>query len=124
MSADRALPEVYDVLAPDGFEVRLLAASALGSMAHFTLPSGQVSLAVVHRSVEEIWYVIAGQGHMWRKAGDIETVTVLTPGLSLIIPVGTQFQFRNDGADALKAVAVTLPPWPGMDEAVFVEGKW
>jgi mannose-6-phosphate isomerase-like protein (cupin superfamily) len=124
MSADRALPDAYDVLAPDGSEVRILAGSERGSMAHFTLPPGQVSLAVAHRSVEEIWYVIAGQGRMWRKTGDVETVTDLTPGLSLTIAVGTQFQFRNDGAEALKAVAVTMPPWPGMDEAVFVTGKW
>jgi mannose-6-phosphate isomerase-like protein (cupin superfamily) len=124
VSTDRALPEAYDVLAPDGSEVRILAGSERGSMAHFTLPPGQVSLAVVHRSVEEIWYVIAGQGRMWRKTGDVETVTDLTPGLSLTIAVGTQFQFRNDGVDALKAVAVTIPHWPGVDEAVLVGGKW
>lgn len=124
MSADRLLPLDYDVLAPDGSEVRILASTERGSMAHFTLPPGQVSVAVAHCSVEEIWYIIAGQGLMWRKSGDMESVTELNAGLSLTIPVGTEFQFRNNGEQALMAVAVTMPPWPGMDEAVFVDGKW
>jgi len=124
MTSDRPLPHAYDVLAPDGSEVRILASTQRGSMAHFTLPPGQVSVAVAHRSVEEIWYIIAGQGLMWRKSGDLESVTELNAGLSLTIPVGTEFQFRNIGEHALMAVAVTMPPWPGMDEAYVVQGKW
>lgn len=124
MTSDKLLPLDYDVLAPDGSEVRILASTARGSMAHFTLPPGQVSVAVAHRSVEEIWYIIAGQGLMWRKSGDMESVTELNAGLSLTITVGTQFQFRNDGERALMAIAVTMPPWPGMDEANVVQGKW
>lgn len=124
MTADRSLPEGYDLLAPDGSEVRLLAMSQRGSMAHFTLRPGQTSAAVVHRTVEEIWYVLSGEGEMWRKSGAEETVTALSAGLSLVIPVGTQFQFRNVGSVPLQAVAVTMPKWPGMEEAVFVEGTW
>ena len=48
----------------------------------------------------------------------------MTPGVSLSIPLGTHFQLRNDGAEPLAAVAVTMPPWPGDDEAYLVEGKW
>ena len=124
MSADRALADAYDVLAPDGSEVRILASGERGSMAHFTLPPRQVSLAVAHRTVEEVWFVLSGQGRMWRKADEVETVTELTSGLSLTIPVGTHFQFRCDGDDALKCVGVTMPSWPGMDEAYEVTGKW
>ena len=124
MSADRQLPERYDVLAPDGSEVRVLASGERGSMAHFSLPPGQVSLAVSHHSVEEVWFVLSGQGRMWRKTGDTQTVTELKSGLSLTIPVGTHFQFRNDGDVPLKCVGVTMPPWPGMDEPMLVAGKW
>ena len=124
MSADRQLSEHYDVLAPDGSEVRILASGARGSMAHFTLPPGQTSLAVAHRTVEEVWYIEAGQGLMWRKSADTETVTELRAGLSLAIPVGTHFQFRCSGNTALKAIGITMPPWRGMDEAYFVKGKW
>ena len=124
MMADRLLPDAYDVLAPDGSEVRILASATRGSMAHFTLPPGQVSLAVAHRMVEEVWYIVSGEGRMWRKSGDVESIVDLRAGLSLTIPVGTAFQFRCDGDVALKAVGVTMPPWPGMDEAYEVAGKW
>jgi mannose-6-phosphate isomerase-like protein (cupin superfamily) len=124
MSVCRRLPDAYDVLAPDGSEVRLLVTSERGSMAHFTLPPGQVSLAVVHHSVEEVWYILSGSGRMWQKSATREEVIELSTGLSLQITAGTHFQFRNDGDTPLTAVAVTMPPWPGMDEAYSVQGKW
>jgi len=39
-------------------------------------------------------------------------------------PAGTRFQFRADGEEGIEAVGVTMPPWPGMDEAYLVEGIW
>jgi mannose-6-phosphate isomerase-like protein (cupin superfamily) len=118
------LPAGYDVLAPDGSEVRVLLSVAGGSMAHFRLPAGEVSRAVRHRSVAEIWYVLSGQGEMWRSLDGEESVTALMPGLCLTIPGGTRFQFRASAEGPLDALAVTMPPWPGDDEAVFVAGKW
>jgi mannose-6-phosphate isomerase-like protein (cupin superfamily) len=122
--ATRTLPEQPDVLAPDGSQVRVLLALAGGSMAHFRLPARQVSRAVRHRTVAEIWYVLEGWGQMWRRQDNRETVTPLAPGTCLTIPPGTAFQFRVDGDAALAAVAVTMPPWPGPEEAEFVEGCW
>jgi hypothetical protein len=55
-----------DAIAPDGSEVRILAATARGSMAQFSLPAGKISLAVVHRTVEEVWFFTSGQGQMMR----------------------------------------------------------
>ena len=40
--------------------------------------------------------------------------------MCLTIPLGTHFQFRSLGPGPLAAVAVTMPPWPGPDEAVPV----
>ncbi|MGE3783325.1 MAG: cupin domain-containing protein [Alphaproteobacteria bacterium] len=119
--AAAALP---DAAAPDGSDVRLLCASARGSMALFALAPGMVSRAVAHRSVEEIWYVIRGHGRMWRRDSAHERIVDLVPGMSIAIPAGTSFQFRSDGAEAIEAVGVTMPPWPGMDEAYPVEGIW
>jgi mannose-6-phosphate isomerase-like protein (cupin superfamily) len=113
-----------DTIAPDGSEVRVLCATPHGGMAVFRLPTGAVSRAVAHRTVEEIWYVIAGGGRIWRKRGDDEEITELAPGVSLTIPSGTHFQFRCDAAESLEIVAVTMPPWPGADEAYAVDGKW
>lgn len=121
---DVMLSDEANHLAPDGSEVRELARLAGGTMAHFTLPPGASSKAVKHRTVEEIWFILAGRGRMWRRGADGERVTDLTPGLSITIPLGTAFQFRNDGDGPLTAVAITMPPWPGANEAVFVDGVW
>lgn len=123
-AGEKPLPVAPDVLAPDGSEVRILVSTARGSMAHFRLQPGQVAQAIVHRSVDEVWYVTSGRGRIWRKSGDTESITELFPGLSLTIPVGTFFQFRCDGTEPLDIVGVTMPPWPGADEAIFVKGRW
>lgn len=122
--SEKTLSPTADVLAPDGSEVRLLSATARGSMAHFRLAPGQVALAIMHRTVDEVWFVIAGAGRIWRKDARSESVNALQAGVSLSIPAGTSFQFRCDGNTALDIVGVTMPPWPGADEAVFVDGPW
>lgn len=120
----RQLPDVPDAVAPDRSDVRILLHLAGGGMAHFELGAGRVSQAVAHRSVDEIWYVLRGQGQMWRcQSGRAETVP-LGPGTCVSIPVGTHFQFRCTSNDPLAAVAVTMPPWPGPDEAYQVRGAW
>ena len=116
--------ERHDVLAPDGSEIRLLPQLAGGSMVHCTLPPGAVSLAVTHRTVEELWYVLAGEGLLWRQQGERQEVMPLRPGTAHTIPLGTHFQFRNPGETPLVFVIVTMPPWPGMDEGVRVADHW
>jgi mannose-6-phosphate isomerase-like protein (cupin superfamily) len=118
------LPASPDVFAPDGSEVRLLAAAPAGSMAEFRLPPDAIAKAILHRSVTELWFVVAGYGRLWRKHGDDESELMLEPGLSLTILPGCHFQFRCDGDAALRVIGVTIPPWPGEDEAVFITGKW
>jgi mannose-6-phosphate isomerase-like protein (cupin superfamily) len=120
----KSLPSARDVLAPDGSEVRILLARSGGSMAHFRLPQGQVSQAVRHRSVEEIWYVLSGSGEMWQSDGAASATFPLRPGVCLTIPACVAFQFRTLGPEALTAVAITMPPWPGDAEAEPVAGPW
>jgi mannose-6-phosphate isomerase-like protein (cupin superfamily) len=110
------------VVAPDGSDVRVLLRLAGGSMAHFELAAGRTSRAVRHRSVSEIWYVLAGRGEMWRSAGPNESIVALEPGVCVSIPVGTAFQFRSLGPGVLGAVGVTMPPWPGDGEAIVADG--
>ena len=118
------LPAEPSVVAPDGSNVRILLGVQAGGMAHFELPAGSVSHAVVHRTVEEIWYVVTGSGEMWRKQGIREEVVALRPGVCLTIPLGTHFQFRASAGEAVAAVGITMPPWPGEAEAVLVSGPW
>jgi mannose-6-phosphate isomerase-like protein (cupin superfamily) len=91
---------------------------------HCTLPPGGVSLAVRHRTVEEIWYILGGQGEVWRKLGDRDEVVEAKPGVCLSIPLGAHFQFRTTGGEPLTFLIATMPPWPGPDEAVRVADYW
>jgi mannose-6-phosphate isomerase-like protein (cupin superfamily) len=118
------LPAEPTVIAPDGSNVRVLLGSPAGLMAHFELAAGETALEVTHRTVEEVWYVLAGAGEMWRKQGEREEVVALRPGTCVTIPLGTHFQFRASSKQAISAVAITMPPWPGEGEAVLVAGPW
>jgi len=123
-----SLADAPQVWAPDGSAVRPLCAIAgAGSFAHFQLEPGQVSRAVSHATVQEIWYIIAGTGEMWRRHGERSWTVPLRPDVCVTIPLGTIFQFRADpGAQPLQAVAVTMPPWPtdSRSEAHIEEGAW
>jgi mannose-6-phosphate isomerase-like protein (cupin superfamily) len=118
------LPIEPDCFAPDGSEIRLLPALKGGSLSHCTLQPEQTSTAVVHRTVEEIWYVLSGEGEIRRKLAEQMETTSLASGISLTIPLGTHFQFRNTGTEPLCLVIATMPPWPGADEALPVPSLW
>lgn len=117
------LPKDF-VLAPDRSEIRPLLNLTRGGMAHCTLPPAGVSVAVRHRTIEEIWYFIEGRGQVWRKQGAREEVVEATPGTCVTIPTGAHFQFRNSGEDPLVFLIATMPPWPGEHEAVRAPNHW
>src|ERR1700735_2447672 len=119
-----ALPDEPDVTAPDGLDVRVLLRLSRGSMAHFELGAGQVSRAVAHHQVEELWYILNGRGELWRRQAGREETVALSPGTCLSIPAGTHFQFRAAEGAPLTAVGVTMPPWPGDAEAYEIPGPW
>jgi mannose-6-phosphate isomerase-like protein (cupin superfamily) len=108
-----------DAIAPDGSEIWLRVTDARrASLVEVRLGAGAVSLPVRHRTVEEIWYVLAGRGRVWRQppGGAGRTIEV-EPGSALVIPTGWAFQFAAwPGAD-LRFVCYTSPPWPGDQEA-------
>ena len=118
------MPADVDVIAPDGSEIRVLCAARRGSMAHGTLPPGRTSLAIQHRSVEEIWYVISGAAEIWRQLGDQESIQRVATGDSLTIRPGVDFQFRTVGEEPFRFIMCTMPPWPGTEEASPVAGPW
>ena len=119
-----ALGADADYLAPDGSEIRLLPAMKGGGLCHCTLPVGKTSSPVAHRQVEEIWYVASGEGEVWRKNADAEETVRVCARSSLTIPPRTAFQFRNTGDSPLCILIVTMPPWPGPQEAEKAEGVW
>jgi mannose-6-phosphate isomerase-like protein (cupin superfamily) len=119
----KSLPDKF-VPAPDGSQIRLLPIVTGGSMVHCTLEVGQTSLAVAHQSVEEVWYFIEGSGQVWLCQDDQQQEIDVSPNISLAIPTGAHFQFRNTGDTPLCFIIVTMPPWPGEHEAYRVEDHW
>lgn len=122
------------IIAPDGSEVRLLLTedhqATTCSMVEVSIAPGAVSRAVRHRTVEEAWYVLEGEGEVWRcppgRAIENALPVQVSPGDALVIPTGWAFQFRAVTQVGLRFICVTMPSWPGMDEAVDVPegGPW
>src|SRR5579859_1080480 len=89
----RRMAAAPDLLAPDGSEIRVLVQVPRGSMVHCTLQPGQVTRAVQHRTVEEVWLCVGGSGQVWRQVrGDAqrerpEEVVNVEPGVALTIPL-------------------------------------
>jgi mannose-6-phosphate isomerase-like protein (cupin superfamily) len=118
------LPELTDAKSPAGADIRYLMDGDTGNMIHSTVPAGQINKATVHATVSEFWYVLEGQGEIWRDDGSESYVTELVPGTSIDIPVGTAFQYRNVSDVDLKFICVSMPRWPGDSEATYVKGIW
>lgn len=121
---ETTLPVDPDAKSPAGADIRFIMDGTTGNMIHSTVPPGQINRATVHETVSEFWYVLEGEGEIWRRDGSEERVTALTPGVSIDIPVGTAFQYRNVGDVPLRFVCISMPPWPGDHEASHLDGAW
>lgn len=110
--------------APDGSRIYPLVRTGQTSVGLIELRPDQITAPVYHQTIEEVWYVLEGRGQLWRKQDDHEETVDLLAGTCVTIPTGASFQFRSDGAEPLRMLMMTIPPWPGPDEAVAAEGKW
>ena len=93
-------------------------------MIHSTVPPHQINRATIHHRVSEFWYILEGEGEIWRDDGVTNKITPLLAGTSIDIPANTSFQYRNVGERDLKFICITMPPWEGEHEATYVEGVW
>lgn len=103
------LPIAHDVIAPDWSEIRVLAGTTRGSMAHGLLPPGGVSWAIQRRTVEEVWDVVSGPAEIWRRLGDDVALIEASDGTSLTFPPGTDVQCRTIGDEPFQFIMVTMP---------------
>lgn len=110
--------------APDGMDVFLLTEGERGGMAQFRLPAGQVARAIRHHTIEELWFILEGEGEVWFDDGTGRDPLPLRPGVALRVPPRTPFQVRAGAGAELRAVGATMPPWPGDQEAEIVSGAW
>jgi hypothetical protein len=120
----KRIPDAPDAIAPDGSEVHLLGSLPRGSMA--VLPPGAGGGVESRLSSHSRGDLVLYRGTRLdvaqaRRPGRDHRGA---PGVSITLPIGTQFQFRCDGGARLEAVAVTMPPWPGADEAHPGSGIW
>ena len=120
----RSFPLEPDGRSPAGAEIRYLMDGSTGNMIHATVPPGQINRATVHATVSEFWHVLSGEGQIWRRDGTGEQTIALEPGVSIDIPLGTAFQYRCTGDAPLRFLCVSMPPWPGDQEATVIEGPW
>ena len=98
-------------------QVSEVTANALETILAFSLVAG--STALVSRGRKNL--------HKQTPVGRLHDVRIsfaycCTDDLS--IPAGTHFQFRAAAGGPLSAVGVTMPPWPGDNEAYEVPGTW
>jgi mannose-6-phosphate isomerase-like protein (cupin superfamily) len=78
-----------------GAHVRYLMDGQHGNMIHSTVPPGMVGRACRFRTIDEYWFVLSGEGEIWRRGADShEGITRLLPGVCTDIPLGTAFQYR------------------------------
>ncbi len=113
-----------DAKSPAGADIRFIMDGTTGNMIHSTVPAGQINKATIHATVSEFWHILEGEGEIWRRDSNEERVTSLVAGVSIDIPVGTAFQYRNVGRVPLKFICISMPPWPGDDEATHLQGAW
>ena len=113
-----------DAVAPDGSDIHFRVVDAeRASLVEVVLGPGHTSRPVRHRTVEEIWYFLSGSGEVWVQSpdGTMEETRTVAPGEVVVIPTGSAFQFRAAGAEELRFLCYTSPPWSGNDEAVPIE---
>lgn len=114
-------------MAPDGSEIYFRVSGARrASLVEVVLPPGGVSRPIRHRTVEEIWFGLEGEGDVWVSLPHGPQRThEMRPGVAIVIPTGAAFQFRSTGHSPLRFLCYTSPPWPGDSEAEAAgSGRW
>jgi mannose-6-phosphate isomerase-like protein (cupin superfamily) len=118
------LPDAFDYRASDGSELRRLLDCDQGDVAHLRLPTNSTTAPVCCRTVDQVWYVLEGEGEMWRSRDATDEAVPVGAGTCLTIPAGTTFQCRNLRLPPLELVIGTFPRLPGPGGAEVADGLW
>jgi mannose-6-phosphate isomerase-like protein (cupin superfamily) len=108
-----ALPATPDYTsASGGAEIRLLPNFPAGEIAHAVTRPGQISDAAVLDVVTEMFFVLGGEGQLWRSNGENEQVVTLRPGRLTLTPPGILFQYCcTHETEALRFLVISAPCW-------------
>jgi mannose-6-phosphate isomerase-like protein (cupin superfamily) len=124
MKTELELKRDRDYVAPDGSEIYRLVDGTKGGLCQCILPAGATGKATSHKTVEELWFFLEGRGEVYRRGINDNKELPVGPGMSLVIPSATVFQFRNTGEVPLKFLIATMPVWPGEQESNKEVGIW
>lgn len=77
-----------------GAEIRHILSSPPGDLTHAVCPAGHVSPTHQLPELDEAYFILAGEGEIWRGTDERSAVTRLRPGRWVQMPAGMRFQFR------------------------------
>jgi mannose-6-phosphate isomerase-like protein (cupin superfamily) len=99
----------------DGSTVRELVQTGDGaraqSLAEATVPAGGETIEHLHRTSEEIYRFVSGQGRV--RVGAAESR--VGPGDTVLIAPGTPHKLRNPGPEPLVLLCCSAPPYADAD---------
>jgi mannose-6-phosphate isomerase-like protein (cupin superfamily) len=79
----------------------------LHSLAHIVIPAGKSSARHYHKTSEETYYILAGEGRMVVDGKEF----TLQPGQACLIVAPEVHQIFNDGEVDLEFLAICAPAW-------------
>ena len=118
-----------DAVSPGGgAQIRYILKSQQGDLTHAVCPAGTVAPTHHLPELDEAYFVLAGQGEIWRRAEGREAITALRPGRWVQMPAGTLFQYRAGREASLVFLVAVLPSWEPelfhtVDDGVWVPGS-
>jgi mannose-6-phosphate isomerase-like protein (cupin superfamily) len=120
-----ALSADPDAVSPDGSaDIRYLLKSPQGDVTHAVCRTGQVAPTHHLPELDEAYYVLAGEGEIWRATPSREAVTSLRPGRWVQMPAGMKFQYRANKGSSLVLLVMVLPSWRPELFHTVPGGRW
>ena len=114
------IPDNTQYHTPTEAEIKVITDQLESATMQYTLKKGTVSKALRHKTVTEFWHILSGSGAIWRRNETQESILPLKAGMSIDVPLGTDFQYCSD-KDDLIFICITLPPASDPDEASVIE---
>jgi len=107
----RYLDETDALTCPYG-EVRRVVTGGEGGVANIHVIRVTRGKPHIHRSYDEVYFVLAGRGRIRLDARELE----LRPGAAAVIPAGTVHSLEAEGDGPLEFVIFGVPPVPIEDQ--------